>query len=92
MMVGTSQVPYFLNSSSFPATFYLGGHYRLDDAIIATVGLDYKNFRFGASYDINTSTLKEASSGRGGIELSLVYTGCILPVIPSRYEMPCPRY
>lgn len=46
--------------------------------MIATVGMDYKNFRFGASYDINTSTLQEASSGKGGFELSLVYTGCIL--------------
>ena len=83
---------YFLNNANFPATFFLGGHYRLDDAMIATVGMDYKNFRFGASYDINTSTLQEASSGKGGFELSLVYTGCILPVIPKSYDMPCPRY
>ncbi|HRF76460.1 MAG TPA: type IX secretion system membrane protein PorP/SprF, partial [Chitinophagales bacterium] len=79
-------------NANFPATFFLGGAYRLDDAIIASVGMDFKNFRFGASYDINTSTLKEASSGNGGFELSLVYTGCILPVIPTHYVMPCPRY
>lgn len=83
---------YILNNPNFPATFFLGGHYRLDDAVIAGVGMDYKNFRFGATYDINTSTLKEASGGKGGFELSLVYTGCILPVIPSHYVMPCPRY
>ncbi|MEZ5014658.1 MAG: PorP/SprF family type IX secretion system membrane protein [Chitinophagales bacterium] len=83
---------YILNNANFPATFYLGAHDRLDDAIIAVVGMDYKNFRFGASYDINNSSLKDASSGKGGFEISLVYTGCILPVIPSNYDMPCPRY
>jgi len=87
-----SEFGYFLNNSNFPATFFLGGAYRLDDAVIASVGMDYKNFRFGASYDINTSTLQDASAGKGGFELSLVYTGCILPVIPSNYVMPCPRY
>jgi len=87
-----SDFGYFLNNASFPATFFLGGHYRLDDAVIAAVGLDYKNFRFGASYDINTSTLKDASNGKGGFEITLVYTGCILPVIPKNYVMPCPRY
>jgi type IX secretion system PorP/SprF family membrane protein len=87
-----SDFGYYLNNANFPATFFLGGAYRLDDAVIASVGMDYKNFRFGASYDINTSTLKEASAGKGGFELSLVYTGCILPVIPTNYVMPCPRY
>lgn len=72
-----SDFGYYLNNA-ISATFFLGAAYRLDDAVIASVGMDYKNFRFGASYDINTSTLKEASAGKGGFELSLVYTGCIL--------------
>jgi type IX secretion system PorP/SprF family membrane protein len=87
-----SDFGYFLNNANFPATFFLGAAYRLDDAVIASVGMDYKNFRFGASYDINTSTLQDASGGKGGLEISLVYTGCILPVIPKTYVMPCPRY
>ncbi|MFI5171461.1 MAG: PorP/SprF family type IX secretion system membrane protein [Chitinophagales bacterium] len=91
-IVAGADFGYFLNSASFPATFFLGAHYRVDDAVIAGLGMDYKNFRFGATYDINTSTLKEASGGKGGFEISLVYTGCILPVIPKHYVMPCPRY
>jgi len=87
-----SDFGYFLNNANFPATFFLGGHYRLDDAVIAAVGMDYKNFRAGISYDINTSSLQDASGGKGGLEISLVYTGCILPVIPKSYVMPCPRY
>lgn len=91
IIVGTD-LGYFLNNANFPATFFIGGHYRLDDAVIASVGMDYKNFRGGISYDVNTSTLQDASGGKGGLEISLVYTGCILPVIPKNYVMPCPRY
>ena len=91
IIVGTD-LGYFLNNANFPATFFIGGHYRLDDAVIASVGMDYKNFHGGISYDVNTSTLQDASGGKGGLEISLVYTGCILPVIPKNYVMPCPRY
>jgi type IX secretion system PorP/SprF family membrane protein len=87
-----SDFGYYINNASFPATIFLGVHDRLDDAIIASIGIDYKNFRFGASYDINNSSLEVASNGKGGMEFTLVYTGCILPVIPKNYVMPCPRY
>ncbi len=83
---------YFIENPNFPATFFLTGYTRLGDAILAGVAFDYKNFRLGASYDINTSDLKVATGGKGGLELSLVYTGCILPVIPKEYVLPCVRY
>ncbi len=83
---------YFIDNANFPATLFFGAHYRVNDAIIPVIGIDYKNFRVGASYDVNTSDLKDASSGKGGLELSLSYTGCIIPVIPKQYVMPCPRY
>ncbi len=49
----------------------LGVYYRVGDAAIALVGLEYGNFAFGASYDFNTSALTTASHGAGGFELSL---------------------
>jgi type IX secretion system PorP/SprF family membrane protein len=55
------------------ASFYLGGWYRLRDAVIIFSGIDYQNIRFSFSYDINTSALKTASLGNGGFELSLAY-------------------
>jgi type IX secretion system PorP/SprF family membrane protein len=51
----------------------LGGHYRIDDAVIPSFALYYDQWRFGISYDINTSSLKKASNGRGGPELNLTY-------------------
>jgi hypothetical protein len=35
--------------------------------------MEWKNFRFGFSYDLNSSTLTRASQVRGGFEFSLSY-------------------
>lgn len=56
-----------------PTTFYAGSWYRFGDALIPYVGLEFGNWRFGASYDVNTSSLNAASNSRGGFEISLIY-------------------
>lgn len=71
-----------------PTSVYFGSWMRLNDAIIPYIGLEFGDFRFGATYDINTSSLKAASQSRGGIEISLVYI--------NRPEgsrgLPCPKF
>jgi len=49
----------------------LGLHYRSNDALIPSVMLDLAGFSLGISYDVNISDLRKASSGKGGIEISL---------------------
>jgi len=56
-----------------PTSFYAGSWLRFKDAIIPYLGLEFQNFRLGATYDVNTSALKTASNSRGGIEISLIY-------------------
>jgi len=56
-----------------PSSMYIGSWYRLGDAVIPYVGLEFGSFRFGASYDVNISQLKPASNMRGGMEISLIY-------------------
>ena len=56
-----------------PTSFYAGSWMRLNDAIIPYIGLEFGDFRLGATYDVNTSSLKTASERRGGIEISLIY-------------------
>lgn len=71
-----------------PTSFYAGSWVRLNDAIIPYVGLEFGSFRFGATYDINTSDLKTASQSRGGIEISLIYINR-----PSESRgLPCPKF
>ena len=60
---------------------YLGGwvrwamekDYKSLDALIFSLGVDYKKTSFAFSYDFNISTLKRVSGGRGGPELSVIH-------------------
>lgn len=50
-----------------------GLFYRLKDAFIPVVKLDYNKMSIGISYDINSSKLRSASQYRGGYEVTLCY-------------------
>jgi len=51
----------------------LGGMYRIQDAAVANVGYHVNNYIFGFSYDFNSSSLRPATNGQGGFELSISY-------------------
>jgi type IX secretion system PorP/SprF family membrane protein len=53
--------------------FMLGGYYRFSDALSPYVGIDYKNFVIGLSYDVNASKLGSMTKNVNSIELSLSY-------------------
>jgi type IX secretion system PorP/SprF family membrane protein len=57
------------------AGMYLGAYLRTGDAIVISSLLEFSQFAIGFSYDVNTSTLRPASNGRGGFELSIRVTG-----------------
>ncbi|MBI3501240.1 MAG: PorP/SprF family type IX secretion system membrane protein [Bacteroidetes bacterium] len=48
-----------------------GGYYRMQDAVIISSLIEVAQYAIGISYDVNTSPLTAASSGKGGLELSL---------------------
>jgi len=59
-----------------PTSVYFGAWTRfnnVNDAVIPYIGMEAGGFRFGASYDVNVSSLKTASQSKGGIEISLIY-------------------
>lgn len=58
-------------------SIHFGLHYRVKDAVIPSLYYEYSNFLIGFAYDINTSSYKSSTSGRGGAELSLKYIGKI---------------
>jgi len=51
----------------------IGGYYRFKDAVAPFVGVDYRNFLIGLSYDVNTSKLGAMSRNINSFELSLSY-------------------
>ena len=46
---------------------------RINDAIIISFGAEIEGFSCVASYDINTSSLSNASNNKGGFEFALIY-------------------
>ena len=54
-------------------SLYLGTWMRFNDAIIPYIGIEFSDYRLGASYDYNTSLIRTATQNRGGIEISLIY-------------------
>jgi type IX secretion system PorP/SprF family membrane protein len=73
-------------------TLHLGGFMRLKDAFIPVVKIDYHPFSVAFSYDANVSQLKTASQGRGGMELSISYTGFFDRDNSSKFIPLCPRF
>lgn len=71
---------------------YIGSFFRLNDAVIPVVKLDYKRYSFGLSYDVNVSKLKVASNLRGGMELTVVKTGLFNDPKWQRSRTSCPHY
>lgn len=73
-----------------PSNLYMGSWFRLGDAIIPYVGLEFGPFHFGATYDVNVSTLKPGSNMRGGAEFSLIYIK--QPSDPFAKRLNCPKF
>jgi hypothetical protein len=48
-----------------------GIFYRNKDAIVFKFLLEWSNYALGFAYDLNTSSLQQASKGRGGFEVML---------------------
>ncbi len=65
-------IQFITDSKAFPA-FYIGSWYRWRDAVIIRGAIDFNNLSVGLSYDINTSKLVNATSGDGGLEISIIY-------------------
>ncbi|MBS1772853.1 MAG: PorP/SprF family type IX secretion system membrane protein [Bacteroidetes bacterium] len=71
---------------------YAGAFVRIKDAVIPTIKMDYDIYSVTMSYDINTSSLRTASNGAGGYELSLFVRGAIKRNTIQGAQVQCPRF
>ncbi len=81
---------YKLNNKD-PMIIKLGPGYRLGDAVSALLGVDYKSFRFGASYDFTVSNLSDINNGQGAFEFALSYIIKIFKAPAVKPVVICPR-
>jgi hypothetical protein len=52
--------------------------------------LEFGDLHFGATYDVNISSLKPGSNARGGAEISLIYIK--KPSDPNAKKLNCPKF
>ena len=71
-----------------PISVFVGSWLRMNDAVIPYIGLEFSDFRLGATYDATISNLKTAAQGRGGMEISLIY----IKKTPGSPGLPCPKF
>ena len=83
-------VGYKLNDKD-PMIIKLGPGYRLGDAVEVLLGVDYKSFRFGASYDLTVSDLSDINNGQGAFEFALSYIIKIFKAPTVKPVVICPR-
>jgi type IX secretion system PorP/SprF family membrane protein len=57
-----------------PQNFIFGGWYRIDDAVIGSLGFSNNFYTLGFSYDANSQNLGGISNGRSAYEISLKIT------------------
>ena len=85
-----SRIGYVLNKED-NISVNAGISARLGDAFIALLGMDYKNYRFGLAYDVNSSNFQAATNKRGAIEVCLLYIIKKPPVFTPK-KRSCPVY
>lgn len=69
-----------------------GAFYRLNDALVPVVKLDYNQFGIGITYDVNISKLKSASQYRGAYEITLSYKAFRNSMNSSAEKVRCPAF
>jgi type IX secretion system PorP/SprF family membrane protein len=61
-----------------------------NDAAFLVAGMKYYNWNGAISYDVNLSSLHNATNYKGAIEFSIIYTGINTRL--TKTEIPCDRY
>jgi len=82
LVIGTVGI-YHLEGSD--ANIFFGPYYRNKDAVILHLGGNYGEYTLRLSYDINVSSLKSATGGKGGFEFSITYVKQKARFLPSIY-------
>lgn len=91
ILAGTlvSWTRYLVENQTFVLTG--GAFYRLRDALIPVVKVKYNSLALGISYDVNVSTLKDASKMNGGVEITLFHIGDFTNKGLAK-KMVCPKF
>lgn len=74
------------------ASVIAGGHYRFNDAMIVSLGMQYGTLRIISSYDYTSSKLGPEMKANGAFELSIIHQGGYGEHQRAAKNMNCPRF
>ncbi len=85
---------YHAQTPGLPSIFAisLGAFYRVQDAVIPTIKIDYDNVSVGFSYDATNSSLANGGTGASASEISLYIRGKYAHKTNPRDGVMCPRF
>ncbi len=73
-------------------SLHAGVRYRVGDAVIPMVQVEFRNIRLGAAYDVNISPLKTTTRNQGAFEISLSYVGESIRYFKGSKSLPSRRF
>lgn len=83
---------FFRENENQKIAFSGGVFYRLKDAVMPVIKLDYNQLGIGLTYDINISKLKSASLFRGAYEITILYKAYRNSPNTSAIKVRCPAF
>lgn len=88
MLLGYKFNTGFRNNTSL----MLGCRYRIKDAIIPSLSVEFRNFKIGAAYDVTLSNLRNSNRRQGSFEVCMVYTGETIRSYKANKTLPARRF
>lgn len=81
------------NDLSQTGNIFSGVYYRMNESLIAVLGVEWSDVKITASYDITTSPLAKANYGNGAFEISLIFQGFYSnSPVHGKSAWECPRF
>lgn len=92
ILAGTLAYVNIGGSKNADFSLIVGAHYRVKEAIVASIGMQWGGLRIMSSYDYTTSSVGVDTKGKGALEFGLVYQGKYGERLHSAKNMNCPRF
>lgn len=90
--VGASLGYRFFSGFRNNTNLMVGCRYRLNDAVIPMLSVEFRNMRIGAAYDVTLSDLNASNRNQGAFEVALTYTGESIKSYKANKTLPARRF
>lgn len=91
-VVGTNCIIGMGGDDEMATSLILGGFYRIGDAAIGVIGMEWGGMKIMGSYDYTLSSLSADNNGKGAFEMSVIFRGKYGDMGGPPRNAGCPRF